>query len=86
MENLGLERATRVDRHDHFLSRGLAVTEGDMAAYLMIPVPPRSFERPDEPIPGEVPGKFAHAETSTVHSGMVLSSGIASPCLRQLSR
>ena len=72
--------------HYNFLTWHPMVAKGDVASDLMILIPTSPNERPDEPIPGKIPGELAHTATLTVHSGIAPSSGIGSPCLRQLSK
>jgi hypothetical protein len=75
-----------MDGHHDFLSRYLTVTKRDVTPHLVVFIPTSTTERPDESIPRDVPGKFAHTTTSTVASSIAASSGIGSPCFRQLSR
>lgn len=73
-------------RHDNLLSWVLSMTKCNVAADLVIPIPSCPAKGSNEPIPGEIPGEFAHTATSTMASSIVVSAGIGSSCLRQLSR
>lgn len=86
MEHLRLERTAGMERHYNFPCRIIAMPECNVTADLMIPVPPCPAKGEDESIPREVPGELAHMATSTVASSVRASTGIGSPCLRQLSK
>ncbi len=86
LENLRLERAARMNGHNNFLAWNLTVTKCNMTAHLMISIPTRPSESSNQPVPRNIPGELAHTATSTVASSSVVSSGINSPCLMQLSR
>ena len=86
MENLRLERTTGMERPHQFPSGVIAMPECDVAADLMIPISPCPAKGADESIPKEVPGELAQMATSTVASSIRASTGIGSPCLRQLSK
>ena len=75
-----------MERHHEFPSGVIAMSEGDVAANLVIPIPPCPAQGPNESIPREVPGELAHMATSTVASSISASTGIGSPCLTQLSK
>ena len=75
-----------MDGDNHLLSKVVTVTQGNMAANLMVPIPAYPTEGTNQALPRKIPGEFAHAPTSTVHSDIAASSGNGSPCLRLLSR
>ncbi len=86
MESPGLQRPAGMHGNDDFPAGHFGVAQRDVTSHLMILVPPHLPERPNQPIPGNVPGELGQAATSTVASSIAPSTGIGSPCLRQLSR
>ncbi len=73
-----------MDGHNYLLSRVVRVTQGNMTANLVVPIPAYPTKGTNQAIPRKIPGEFAHAPTSTVHSDIAASSGNGSPCLRLL--
>ncbi len=86
LEDLGLQRTTGMDGDDHLPSLALSMAECHMTSHLMVHISPYPGQGPNEPISGQTPGQLAHIATSTVASSIADSSGMGSPCFRQLSR
>lgn len=79
-EELGADAGAPVEG-DHNLPGGIVLMpEGDVRANLVIAEETEAFKGPNYALPGQVPGKLGHTDTSTVASSIASSRGIGSPC------